>query len=73
MGKRVINYGCSECGLPKPRAALVVKKVMFTEMGEGGRTLRARVSKWLCGSCLKDDEHYNMQSYKGPYKEAAEA
>ena len=51
---------------PMPRAQLVVKKALFTEMGVGAKTLRARVTDWLCPKCLRDDPDYQREKFAPP-------
>lgn len=53
------EYVCNGCGKPTRRSLLVVKKVLFTSMGEGSRTLRARVVGWYCPDCTKKDVDWN--------------
>lgn len=57
-----IEYTCSTCGERKERNQLKVKKVVFYEMGPGGKMLRSRVVGWICeDNCLPDDPHWNKQ------------
>ena len=42
---------------------LVVKKVLFTKMGSGAKTLKARVVGWLCTDCTKKDPDFNREAY----------
>jgi len=60
------EYVCSGCGAATRRSMLTVKKVMFTTMGEGARTTRARVKAWLCVDCVKKDEDWNLPAYRQP-------
>lgn len=57
------NYGCTVCKAPVSRDALVVKKALFTEMGEGARTVRSRVIAWLCPQCLISDPDYQREKF----------
>lgn len=57
----VPNYVCTNCGMDKSKQDLTVKKVLFTDMGEGARTLRSRVVSWLCKSCLEEDFDFNRE------------
>lgn len=52
------EYVCNGCGTPTKRSMLTVKKVLFTGMGEGAKTTRARVIAWLCPSCVKKDSDF---------------
>lgn len=63
------NYCCTRCNTPTPRASLTVKKAMFTEMGEGARTKRSRVTDWLCNNCLARDEDYLRERFSPPRSE----
>ena len=58
---RTPDYRCSSCGNEYARHELTVKKSVFLEMGEGARTIRSRVTGWLCGGCLREDSDYNRQ------------
>lgn len=57
------EYRCTGCGATPGRGKLVAKKVLFTGMGAGAKTLRARVIAHLCVTCTKADPIYNMDSY----------
>ena len=65
-----VEYCCSKCGATPGRANLFVKRVQFTTMGEGARTVRSRVVGWLCGRCVNLDPDYNRESQAGK-KEAS--
>lgn len=54
------EYICNGCGKPTRRSMLTVKKVLFTGMGAGAKTDRARVIAWLCPPCVKDDPIWNQ-------------
>lgn len=58
------DYTCTGCGATPGRDGLSVKKVIFTEMGAGGRVLRSRVVDWLCDNCLKTDPHWNQPKFQ---------
>lgn len=58
------KYICSVCSRETPREMLVVKKVLFTKMGSGAKTLRARVKLWLCPSCTRKDEDWLTEPYQ---------
>lgn len=58
-------YECTNCGTATKRDLLTAKKVSFLEMGVGGRTIRSRVTGWLCPSCVKKDEDYNREPFRG--------
>ena len=60
------EYGCTRCDKDKDREQLTVKKIMFTDMGEGARTLRSRVVDWLCDDCLLEDPDYLREKISGP-------
>lgn len=59
-------YVCNGCGNPTSRDLLTVKKVLFVEMGAGGRTIRSRVDKWLCPPCVKADPAWNLPAHRMP-------
>lgn len=60
------NYACTRCKRPTSRDKLVVKKAMFTEMGEGAQTVRSRVVDWLCPDCLVRDTDYLREKFSPP-------
>lgn len=64
------EYRCSRCGRGEPegvnRDVLVVKKVMFVGMGEGSRTLRSRVTDWLCPDCVVIDDDWRRRAFEAP-------
>lgn len=60
------EYVCNGCGKPTRRSMLTVKKVLFTGMGEGANTTRARVIAWLCPPCVKKDEVWNRPPHLQP-------
>lgn len=66
---RQYDYSCSNCGQQTARDRLIVKKVVFLEMGAGGRTVRGRVAAWLCPDCIALDEDYNRQPHVTPTTE----
>lgn len=49
---------------------LTVKKVLFTEMGAGAKTTRARVKSWLCVDCTKSDPDWNLPKHRRPSERA---
>lgn len=55
---------CNRCRRVTPRHLLVVKKVLFTGMGAGAKTHRARVTDWLCPDCTKEDPDFNRETYQ---------
>lgn len=65
------DYVCNECGKLTPRQDLVVKKVLFTGMGAGASTIRARVTKWLCDSCTLKDSDWNRPANEQPSERVA--
>lgn len=60
------EYVCNGCGNPTARDMLTVKKVLFTGMGAGAKTDRARVVAWLCPPCTKRDEDWNRPANTQP-------
>lgn len=60
------DYKCSRCGTDCVRDLLTVKKILFLEMGAGGKTIRSRVDSWLCPSCTKADPHWNLPAHRQP-------
>ena len=54
------EYICNGCGKPTRRSMLTVKKILFTGMGAGASTDRARVVAWLCPDCVKKDPAWNL-------------
>jgi len=61
-----VLYRCqnSKCLNPDVgRALLTVKKVVFLEMGPGGRTVRSRVTAWLCPVCTAEDNDWNREKF----------
>lgn len=68
------EYRCTRCGtipvhrdgpeVAEPRDLLTVKKILFVEMGAGGRSLRSRVADWLCPACVAGDPDWNMREEK---------
>lgn len=63
---REYDYHCTKCGKETKRELLTPKKVIFTEMGAGGKTIRARVIDWLCPPCVKSDPHWNLPPNQSP-------
>lgn len=60
------EYSCNGCGKPTRRTMLTVKKILFTSMGPGAKTSRARVISWLCPDCIKRDEDWNRPAHVQP-------
>ena len=60
------DYTCTNCGTSTPRELLMVKKAVFLEMGEGGRTHRSRVTGWLCPVCVAADVDWNREKFHPP-------
>lgn len=58
-----IDYRCEDCGKRRKRADLVAKRVSWMEMGEGAKTIRARVIKWQCRDCMANDPEYNRERF----------
>jgi hypothetical protein len=67
MDKPERLYACTRCGEPKTRDQLMVKKAVFLTMGEGGRTIRSRVTDWLCGRCASADPDWNREFNRGNF------
>jgi hypothetical protein len=63
------TYACTRCGQIKSRDQLMVKKAVFLTMGEGGRTIRSRVTDWLCGRCAAGDDDWNREFNRGQFPE----
>lgn len=59
-------YACSACKGPTPREHLLVKKVIFQELGVKPKMARSRTAAWLCPSCLQKDPHWNLGAYVAP-------
>lgn len=57
------EYVCTKCGKSEQRSLLTVKKAVFLEMGEGGATVRSRVTDWLCPPCVAKDEDWNREKF----------
>lgn len=51
-------YRCHKCKLTFARDDLVVKRVVFAELGAGGRQVRSRSVGFLCRPCLEADPVY---------------
>jgi DNA-directed RNA polymerase subunit RPC12/RpoP len=61
------SYACTKCGKEVPsRDRLTVKKAVFTTMGSPAKTLRSRVTVWLCPECLTKDADWNREPYSDP-------
>jgi hypothetical protein len=58
-----IEYKCSQCGAMTRRDLLVAKKVLFTGMGAGAKTHRARTIAHLCITCTRKDPQYSLPPY----------
>lgn len=68
------EYFCNGCGAATRRSLLTVKKILFTGMGSGAQTDKARVIAWLCPTCTKRDPDWNREPYllpteRAPFKE----
>lgn len=72
VSNRAIKYDCTRCGRKLTKAELVAKRVQFRDLGESGRTLKSRVTEWLCRvpqddgspSCLHADEDWNRPAFR---------
>lgn len=64
------KYVCSRCGRGEDdgigRDKLAVKKVMFVTMGAGSKTIKSRVTEWLCPRCIVSDPDWNRKSGEIP-------
>lgn len=65
------EYVCNGCGKLTRRSMLTVKKVLFTSMGAGSKTTRARVKAWLCPDCTKRDTDWNLPKHRQPSERVA--
>lgn len=61
------KYICSRCNTPTPRNLLTAKKAVFLEMGERAKTIRSRVTHWLCPNCIAADADWNQPAYSSPF------
>jgi len=59
------EYKCSVCLRKTLRELLTAKKIAFTTMGAGAKTLRTRTVGWLCDECIEVDEDYIRPAYSG--------
>lgn len=57
------DYDCTVCGASTKRELLTVKKVVFSEMGEGASTVKSRVVAWLCPRCTAGDADFNREPF----------
>lgn len=62
---RLRRYVCTFCLTETDRKDLLVKKVLFTEMGAGGKLVRSRVVNWLCPNCTVKDPDWTQASNQG--------
>lgn len=60
------DYSCTSCGKATGRELLTVKKVVFQEMGTGGRIHKSRVTHWLCPNCVQADPDFHREPFKAP-------
>lgn len=65
------KYVCTnpQCGKITPREDLTVRKITFLEMGAGGKTIRSRVTGWLCPRCVVSDLDWNRPPFAASSKE----
>jgi predicted RNA-binding Zn-ribbon protein involved in translation (DUF1610 family) len=68
------TYRCSKCGAVHPRESLVVKRVQFQTMGRNWRTLKSRVTDWLCPDCREADPAWQakLRAYPAAQKREKE-
>ena len=57
------QYKCSACQQPRARDSLTAKRVYFTTMGRGFKTIRSRTVAWLCPDCLEKDDAWTADMY----------
>lgn len=62
----ISEYVCTRCKAPTKRDELLVKRVAFVKMGPGAKTVRSRVTDWLCSTCISKDADYNREAFKVP-------
>lgn len=60
------SYSCTKCNKTTERKSLVVKKVMFQEIGANPATIRSRSVAWLCAPCVAADPDYNRPVHDSP-------
>lgn len=65
------SYACTKCLRVHKKEELVVKKVMFQELGLSPRTVRSRSVAWLCASCVREDADWNRPPNFSPGSIAA--
>ena len=64
MSATPIAYRCAKCGEDTLRDNLVVKRVQFREMGQGGKVLITRTLLWLCrDKCLVEDPDWSRPAF----------
>lgn len=66
------EYYCTGCNRPTKRDLLTAKKVLFNEIGKGGRTLRSRTVDWLCPDCVKQDPAWLLEPNQAPTQRESE-
>lgn len=66
------DYICTRCGGEPGRDLLMVKKAVFLEMGEGGSTIRSRVTDWLCPDCVRKDPDWHREKFHPPRRHRVE-
>lgn len=60
------DYVCNKCEKLTSRDNLIVKKALFTEMGSGANTIKARVVAWLCDQCAVRDPDWLREAHVQP-------
>lgn len=61
------RWPCSVCGDDtRPRDQMVAKRVQFTTLGAGFKTLKSRTVEYLCPTCREADEVWLSPPYSGP-------
>jgi hypothetical protein len=57
---RQYNYNCTSCGKDAgTKENLTAEVTVFKNIGYGSRTLRSRVTAWLCEDCLHKHPAWN--------------
>lgn len=59
-----MEYRCTKCGAMPGRERLVAVKVLFTGMGAGAKTHRARTIAHLCAECTKKNPIFQLPAYE---------
>lgn len=66
------EYRCGVCKQVTLRQLLVVKKVVFTEIGPGAKIIKSRTVGWICNECVENDTDFQLEKYsKAPGHKSA--